>query len=277
MKKIIAIVLLVFISQIVLSQRVASVRYEGKFGYINEDGSWFIKPNYEKAGKFSDGLAAVYNNKKWGYIDANNQLIIDYQFDKVKGFDSGIAIASKDKRWFYIDKSGKEVTDMPATDKVYGFIKGYAFVKRGDNIGIINAKGDVIIEPTYRKIFPATGGYAKVQKDDLFGLVDKTGKVVLEPVYQDIGKYSNGVLKAKKDGVVGIIIDWKFTPVEGAVKIWNFDDSQNLTYAQSSNKKVGFISLMFLGIFLNVSIRVLPNSTTLILAPFWIRVYKPTV
>ncbi len=99
----------------------------------------------------------------------------------------------------------------------------------------------MIIEPAYKKIFSVTGGYAKVQKGDLFGLVDKTGKVVIEPVYQDIGKYSNGVLKAKKDGVFGLIINGKFSPVEGAIKIWNFDDSQNLTYAQSTNKKIGFI------------------------------------
>jgi len=241
MKNLFAFVVLVLISQIVLSQRVALVRDDGKFGYIKEDGSWFIEPGYEKAGNFSDGMAAVFGEGKWGYIDSNNQLVIDYQFDKVKGFNSGIAVVSKDKRWFYIDKTGNEITTMPASDKVYDFKKGYAFIKRGEDVGIINAKGDVIIEPAYKKIFPVTGGYAKVQKGDLFGLVDKAGKVVLEPVYQDIGEYSNGVLKAKKDDVVGIIIEGKFTPVEGAIKIWNFDDSQNLTYAQASDKKIGFI------------------------------------
>ncbi len=119
MKNLLAFVVFVFISQIVLSQRVASVRHEGKFGYIKEDGSWFIEPSYDKAANFSDGMAAVYNDGKWGFIDSKNQLVIDYQFDKVKRFDSGIAIAAKDKRWFYIGRSGNEITTMPASDKVF--------------------------------------------------------------------------------------------------------------------------------------------------------------
>ncbi|MCK5678890.1 MAG: WG repeat-containing protein, partial [Flavobacteriaceae bacterium] len=131
MKNLLAFIVLVLISQIILSQRVALVRHDGDIGYIKEDGSWFIEPSYEKAGNFSDNMAAVFNGDKWGFIDSSNKLAIDYQFDKVKRFDSGIAVVAKDKRWFYIDKNGKEITNLPTSDKVYEFTNGFAFIRNG--------------------------------------------------------------------------------------------------------------------------------------------------
>ena len=36
---------------------------------------WHIKPQYDEAHSFSEGLAAVCKNEKWGYIDYNGRLV----------------------------------------------------------------------------------------------------------------------------------------------------------------------------------------------------------
>ena len=53
-----AFLLAVFIVQINFAQRVSTVKSDKKVGFIKDDGSWLIEPKFEKAGDFSDGLAA---------------------------------------------------------------------------------------------------------------------------------------------------------------------------------------------------------------------------
>ena len=69
MKKLVLFVATVVLYQTLFAQRVALVREDGKFGYLNEDGSWLIGPSYKGAYNFSNGLAAVVDDKVSGFID----------------------------------------------------------------------------------------------------------------------------------------------------------------------------------------------------------------
>lgn len=60
---------------------------DGKWGYIDEKGKEVIKPIYNKAKSFSNGLAAVSNGEKWGFIDKEGELVIDYSFFDVDYFN----------------------------------------------------------------------------------------------------------------------------------------------------------------------------------------------
>ena len=54
-----------------------------------------IAPQYEDAGRFSEGLAAVKRNGKWGYIDDANNTVIDFVYDWVNPFWEGYAVVGK--------------------------------------------------------------------------------------------------------------------------------------------------------------------------------------
>ncbi|MEI6157440.1 MAG: WG repeat-containing protein [Atribacterota bacterium] len=47
----------------------AIIEKDGRFGYVNNKGKEIIKPQYEKADFFSEGLAAVRVKGKYGYIN----------------------------------------------------------------------------------------------------------------------------------------------------------------------------------------------------------------
>lgn len=51
-----------------------------------------IKPQYEDAQGFSDGLAAVKKNGKWGYIDTDGKVVIPFRYDQAYPFNEGKAV-----------------------------------------------------------------------------------------------------------------------------------------------------------------------------------------
>ena len=66
----------------------AAVKINGLWGFVDNHGSIIIKPEYEEARSFSNGLAAVKKNGLWGFVDTENKMIIEPQFYGAKDFNS---------------------------------------------------------------------------------------------------------------------------------------------------------------------------------------------
>jgi len=102
-----------------------------KWGYLDKTGKWAIKPQFEIATDFSEGLAAVEVSTgkepsqkeptyKWGYIEHSGNFAIPPQFFGAKPFRNGIARVSLWEmqghlhRRQCIDKQGNSVAPCPA-------------------------------------------------------------------------------------------------------------------------------------------------------------------
>ncbi len=242
MKKALLITLaLVFGLQTAFSQELAKVREDGKFGYIDKKAEFVITPKYKKANNFADGVALVLDGKKWGYINPDGTWLLEPQFSKAKDFNSGVAMVLKDKKWIYIDKQGKELSYSNA-EKLYPFKDGVAFVREGKMVGLMNAKGEIIVKPAYKIIKGFRNGYARFANlAGQWGIIDNKGNIVIKPEYTSIGNYVNGVARAEKgEEVFGMATANSFNKVDGATKLWDFRDGGKYTIARK-NEKIGFI------------------------------------
>lgn len=56
-----------------------------------------IKPQYQDAGTFSNGLAAVKKDDQWGYVDESGKMVISPQFVAAGVFYDGAAVVVKEK------------------------------------------------------------------------------------------------------------------------------------------------------------------------------------
>jgi len=56
-----------------------------------------IPYQFDDAGPFSEGLAAVGANGKWGYVDAR-ETVIEPKFSRAKGFSEGLAAVMVDEK-----------------------------------------------------------------------------------------------------------------------------------------------------------------------------------
>ena len=66
-----------------LSEGIAIVELNGKYGYIDTTGKEITDIKYEKANKFYNGMASVFVNGKWGYINKSGKEIIPVKYDSV--------------------------------------------------------------------------------------------------------------------------------------------------------------------------------------------------
>ncbi len=53
-----------------------------------------IKPQFDWASNFSEGLASVRIDDKWGSIDKSGEIVIRPQFDSALEFSEGLASVS---------------------------------------------------------------------------------------------------------------------------------------------------------------------------------------
>jgi WG containing repeat len=89
-----------------------SAGYDGKVGYLNTNGEWSVKPQFDEGHDFSEGLAAVNQGAKgrmggkWGYIDKNGMLAIPLLYQFADQFKSGQACVLEAEQWKLIDRSG---------------------------------------------------------------------------------------------------------------------------------------------------------------------------
>lgn len=81
----------------------AAVCLNGKWGFVNADGTMAIDPQYENAKSFSMGLAPVCEESSWGYINSSNIYRISRQFYDCLPFSAnGIAAVREAEKWSYI-------------------------------------------------------------------------------------------------------------------------------------------------------------------------------
>ena len=83
----------------------AAFKKNNKWGFVLDDGTVVIEPEYEDAKSFSNGYAAVKKNGKWGFINKKNEMIVEPKYDEALYFDeSGTAYAHspEDDCWMAI-------------------------------------------------------------------------------------------------------------------------------------------------------------------------------
>ena len=89
---------------------VANVEQHELYGYIREDGSWLVRPRFERAYPFSEGIAFVRENGRCGYIDLNGQYLVEPIYESADFFfENGFARVGQDEKQGVINSTGKLV------------------------------------------------------------------------------------------------------------------------------------------------------------------------
>ncbi len=228
--------------------RLFPVRVNGKYGYVDTKGTMVIKPLFDSAHSFQEGLAGVvmggqkrsgrdgyifYLGGKFGYINRAGKFVIPlgtYSFGR--GFSEGLAEVSvngcKGKNCFgYADKNGRLMIRNQFSF-VGEFHEGLAVVGlSNEKQGVIDKTGKFIVPAIYDGILQMSEGIivanTRLSGDsNLFDnklpvyravFLDRDGNITARPQQTVLGQFSEGLTM----GLVIVTVDSQDFEVQGVV------------------------------------------------------------
>jgi hypothetical protein len=180
------------------------LKIDGKYGYINIHGELVIKPEFDKAENFSDGLALVIKEGRSVFINVKGEIIISgYAGRDMQSFSEGLAAIRINNKWGFIDTTGKFVID-PRFQYADTFSEGVARARetRDDDYIYITKNGqNAFPGKTFRTAQKKSGGYMVVGQQiypDSFEPGEYEGETVTIPGIR------RGVIDANGDIVIPI-------------------------------------------------------------------------
>ncbi|WP_175202898.1 WG repeat-containing protein, partial [Achromobacter ruhlandii] len=97
----------------------------GTWGYVDKQGQMVIKPAFQEAESFQNGLAAVRQEGLWGYIDKRGNWAVKPRYARASGFNAeGTALVELDERDVLIDRQGQVVKTFELGTRSWGFERG---------------------------------------------------------------------------------------------------------------------------------------------------------
>ena len=198
------------------SEGIAVVAFEDGWNYINKEGKEIFNLRFEIARRFKDGYALVslqeqnYQPEKLVLIDKKGKQLETIPCEipsSCPGFRNGLCevLLPKTNKRNRFDRNGFNRTAFINTEgdvafperfaEVSGFHEDVSIAKKWEgNYGVINKKGEWIIEPLYERIGWFNDGIAPFRKMDKWGkkkwgLLNKQGEIIIEPQFLFINNF----------------------------------------------------------------------------------------
>jgi hypothetical protein len=244
--------------------------YDSRWGFIDKTGKVIIAPNYpetyggksnigsdDKGDAFHDGLAKIEIEDKSGphrsgFIDTTGKVRIPPRFTYAYPFSEGLAAATESPTggdgWGYIDTTGNWAI-APQFEWGSSFHEGLAPVKRRQNCGYINPKGDFVLQPPMllEETDCATvwdgfsEGLARWRFGKKYGFIDYAGKTVIQPRFDMADQFSKG-LAAVRIGSKWGYIDKTGTMVIKLNDIMSAEPYHHgLAFVRTTDSRYGYI------------------------------------
>lgn len=212
-----------------------------KWGFINPKGEWVVRPQFEYAGYFHNGLAKVIVKGKTGYIWKDGSIAIEPRFDGGDNFYDTITLVLENKKSQYINTHG-EILFGERFCYPWTFQDGIAegstcmFNDGEEELwGAINANGEYLFTPQFKSppefLNKST---ALAEKDSLWGILNIDGHWIVPPLFESADKaYSADLAWTKREG------KWTLTTHDGkTVTAQQFDDVE-IFYEGLAAVKIG--------------------------------------
>lgn len=230
-------------------------------------------------GKFQDGYAIIHKlDGGYGIISYKGKIILPCEYDAIMPYNKDTRVIKKDEKYGLCSISGKIITECQYTDFNNGwaideeelipfalnnkwglvstkdgkqqFIFKYDAIegKHGNLIiaamngkkGVIDQRGNQVIDFIYPEMYFASKGYIKVKKDELYGVLDSLGNVKLDCRYETILDFGN-VKWAENKGKWGYLSE-DYSPITECIyDSYGFNYDGVITLSLNNRKRYGAI------------------------------------
>gem|GEM_PF-883963 len=208
-------------------------------GFVDAKGEIAISPRFGEAGNFQEGLVRVRENGLWGYADLQGNVVIEPRYKEACDFREGRARVRDRRYWGYIDSQGNEITPQKYL-RAGDFHEGLAWVQHGKFFGYIGLQGKMLINPEMSEAGDFKQGAAPVKKKSGYGMIDQRGRWRVQPRFYRVFPYQENIAVVQERGSFGFVNgEGEFVLRPTYREIGEF--SENLAPARS-NFQFGYLS-----------------------------------
>jgi hypothetical protein len=188
----------------------------GRWGYVDRAGAVVIPPRFDRAGRFSEGLAPVQLGAKHGYVDAGGGWALEPAYEPAgtihRPFVSGRAAVKAGRSYGYIDRTGALVIPARFT-RADDFSEGHALAC-GEQVacGYVDTHGRGVLGPGFMGGTPLRGGVgcltSMMAMSRVRVEVHRVGRGRIgAPSYDGCGTFSEGLIAVRVGDLWGFVDD----------------------------------------------------------------------
>ena len=224
------------LNELELNRIVLYPYQQGDFaGFIDEKGKFIVKPMFDAASDFYEGLSVVSRNDSVYFINKQNINPFNKIYSDASVFRNGIAPVKQNNKWFFINRQGQTISRI--YDEISELSDNVYVVKSADKYGSLDHFGQTMLEPKFDKLGDFKNGYAYymekgsygfisrngslhkaefewisdfnqeqiavIKQNGKYGLINVLGKKILEPAYDQILKTNSPVFILVSNGLYG--------------------------------------------------------------------------
>ena len=237
---------------------LACVKVGDKWGFINEKGEMVIEPQFDRQGKFYQGVFAVNQDGKYGFIDTTGQWVLEPMEGGATYFTEGycvIRLFEKDAqgeivsaRMALLDDNGEICMELPEGAQCWPVRDGMLPVRTQDSLALYTPQGEIVFEEMGACLFEGDeatyevfyDGLMTVEKDGKWGAINTKGEWVIQPQFDKMGWFENGVCKATVGDYYGYV-DTTGAWVTEPQFIENYDDFSEGLVGAETDTQAGYI------------------------------------
>lgn len=178
-----------------ISGKIA-VKYNGKYHYCDSEFNELFG-EYDYAGAFCCGVAAVKEGNEWHIINENGKYVTDSKFEDIKVDDKGVAFrnnvafAKINGKYILVDTNGKQVGSELWDDADAFNSEQPAAVKKGELWGFVDSTGKVVLTYKYNHAKSFSNGLAAFCRNNKWGYIETEFKEVIEPAFMDANDFND--------------------------------------------------------------------------------------
>ncbi|MBK7112181.1 MAG: WG repeat-containing protein [Flavobacteriales bacterium] len=198
-----------FMDELVDDYRTASLemlpfRRQGKWGFIDHEGTERVKAEYDWVDDFKAGQALVGRDDRVGSINRSGRVVIPIEFDEVNEAMESTSVVERAGRVGAVDRSGEFVVPMNFSD-LGDFSEGLAYAEDHGSYGYVNARGEGTISFGFTSAGNFHNGLAVVEREGRFGAIDRQGQFVVPPEYDWVEGFEQGRSRVRKGDHMGLL------------------------------------------------------------------------
>ena len=147
----------------------------------------YLSGGYENISQFYGEQALVESGGKIGLYQYGRGVVIPEEYDILSFCVNGAAAAKKDGECFFVDGNGhKSGVPDRAVDSLSILSNGFCAVSVSGNYGYMDSKLNVPEQLPYEEATAFAEGVAAVKKDGKWGIIDEKGQFILEPQFEGV-------------------------------------------------------------------------------------------